>query len=188
MAEENSPQGAVLDRRALMQRAIVLVGGAAALSTLGACSGDGRITEFFSAAQLANLDIITDIMIPETDTPGARAAGVPAFMESMMVNWASEETRTRYAGVLEAIGARARAEHGAALARLEPGLQFETVRAFDSDQMGAGDDDYRAFKQLVLLGYYHSEIGATQELRYEHAPGVWRADVPFSEIGRAWAV
>jgi hypothetical protein len=188
MAGEHNPGSAVLDRRELMQRAILLVGGAAAISTLGACSGDGRITKFFTAAQLANLDIVTDIMIPETDTPGARAAGVPAFLESMMVNWASEETRSRYAGVLEAIGARARADHGAALARLEPAQQLETIRAFDAERIQAGDEDYRAFKQLVLLGYYHSEIGATQELRYVHAPGVWRADVPFSEIGRAWAV
>jgi hypothetical protein len=40
----------------------------------------------------------------------------------------------------------------------------------------------------VLVGYYHSEIGATQELRYELVPGAWRSCLPLSEVGRASAV
>jgi gluconate 2-dehydrogenase gamma chain len=174
-----------LHRRALFERAIILVGGAAALS-LGACAPK-QGGPFFSAAQMADLDIVTDIIIPETDTPGARGAGVPAFMESMMVNWASAETRAKYAGVLKAIADRARADHGAALKDLDAAKQLEAVRAYDADNVKAEADDYRKFKELVLLGYYNSEIGATQELRYVLVPGVWRADVPFSEIGRAWA-
>ena len=36
------------------------------------------------------------------------------------------------------------------------------------------------------MGYYTSEAGATQELRV--APfGRWRADVPYRELGAAWA-
>jgi glucoside 3-dehydrogenase (cytochrome c) hitch-hiker subunit len=178
-------QDFTLHRRALLERAIFLVGGAAALS-LGACAKP-ESGAAFDAAQMADLDIITDIMIPATDTPGARGAGVPAFMENMMVNWASAETRAKYAGVLKAIGDRARADHGAPLARLDADKQLAAVRAYDADNIGAESDDYRHFKELALLGYYNSEIGATQELRYELVPGVWRADIPFSDIGRAWA-
>jgi glucoside 3-dehydrogenase (cytochrome c) hitch-hiker subunit len=174
-----------LDRRALLERAIFLVGGATALS-LGACAPKPG-GPFFSAAQMGDLDIVTDIIIPETDTPGARGVGVPAFMESMMVNWASKDTRARYTGVLGAINERARADHGKSLAELEATQQLETVRAFDADNVHAESGDYRDFKELVLLGYYNSEIGATQELRYVLVPGAWRADIPFSDIGRAWA-
>ncbi len=46
---------------------------------------------------------------------------------------------------------------------------------------------YRQLKELTLAGYYTSEPGATEELRWEAAPGRYDADVPFSEIGRAWA-
>ena len=52
----------------------------------------------------------------------------------------------------------------------------------------AQDPAYRKFKHLVLVGYYQSEIGATQELRFELVPGAWRSCVPLSEIGRASAV
>jgi hypothetical protein len=50
------------------------------------------------------------------------------------------------------------------------------------------DPAYRTFKYLVLVGYYQSEVGATQELRFELVPGAWRSCVPLSEIGRASAV
>ena len=46
---------------------------------------------------------------------------------------------------------------------------------------------YRQLKELTLAGYYTSEPGATEELRWEAAPGRYDADVPLSEIGRAWA-
>jgi hypothetical protein len=47
---------------------------------------------------------------------------------------------------------------------------------------------FRLLKELVLLGYYTSEAGATRELRYAAVPGAFRGCVPLAEIGRAWAV
>ena len=45
---------------------------------------------------------------------------------------------------------------------------------------------FRTLKELVLVGYYTSEAGATEELRM-HPMGSWTADMPYSEVGRAWA-
>ncbi|WP_420455978.1 gluconate 2-dehydrogenase subunit 3 family protein [Rubrivirga sp.] len=46
---------------------------------------------------------------------------------------------------------------------------------------------FRQLKELTLAGYYTSEVGATQELQWLAAPGRYDADVPLSEVGRAWA-
>ena len=40
---------------------------------------------------------------------------------------------------------------------------------------------------VSLVGYYTSEIGATQELKYVHAAGSYDGDVPFDEVGRAYS-
>jgi hypothetical protein len=45
---------------------------------------------------------------------------------------------------------------------------------------------FLGFKRLVIEGYYTSEVGATRELRL-NPMGAWRADVPYAEIGRAYA-
>jgi hypothetical protein len=46
---------------------------------------------------------------------------------------------------------------------------------------------FRTMKELTLLGYYTSQAGATQELRYAQVPGRFDGCVSFATIGRAWA-
>ncbi|MEL6442686.1 MAG: gluconate 2-dehydrogenase subunit 3 family protein [Bacteroidota bacterium] len=46
---------------------------------------------------------------------------------------------------------------------------------------------FRAMKELTVVGYYTSEIGATQELRWNPAPGLWLPNEPVTEDYRAWA-
>jgi hypothetical protein len=168
---------------------MVLLGGAAALTRFTRKSGTaGPVGPSLSAEQFALLEQITEVMIPSTDTPGAIAAGVPAFMRQMLDEWASPATRVEMAEVLEGVEKHAWAKFGAAFVELAPERRHEVGRGFDEDRVGRQDPAYGKFKYLVLVGYYHSEIGATQELRYELVPGAWRACVPFSEIGRATAV
>ena len=51
---------------------------------------------------------------------------------------------------------------------------------------GVAERFFRTLKELVLVGYYTSEIGATQELRM--APmGSWSGDIPYADVGQAWA-
>jgi hypothetical protein len=176
-----------LNRRALLLGAVFLVGGAAALTrfTRGdRPAGPGAL----AAAQFALLETVADVMIPATDTPGALAAGVPQFVRTMLEEWASDETRARIAAVLERIEKRAWVLRGASFAQIPPEQRHELLRDFDAAAFVLGDEAYARFKYLVLAGYYHSEIGATQELRYETVPGTWRACLPFDEIGRASAV
>jgi gluconate 2-dehydrogenase gamma chain len=47
---------------------------------------------------------------------------------------------------------------------------------------------FRTMKELTVVGYYTSEAGATRELRYEQVPGRYEACIPFSDVGRTWAV
>jgi hypothetical protein len=47
---------------------------------------------------------------------------------------------------------------------------------------------FRMMKELTLLGYYTSEAGATRELLHAPVPGRYEGCVPFTAIGRTWAV
>ena len=42
-------------------------------------------------------------------------------------------------------------------------------------------------KELVLVGYFTSEPGATQVLQYNPVPGPFKGCVPYAEVGKAWA-
>lgn len=178
-----------LNRRALLLGAVLLVGGAAALTRFvrkpGAISAAGPA---LTAKQFALLEQVCEVIIPTTDTPGAIVAGVPAFIRQMIEEWASEDSRAELAGVLEAVEKLAWSRFGGAFVELTPERRIEVITALDAQRLARQDPAYRKFKHLVLVGYYQSEVGATQELRFELVPGAWRSCVPLTEIGRASAV
>jgi len=45
---------------------------------------------------------------------------------------------------------------------------------------------YKSFKELTIIGYYTSKIGATEELRYDPVPGPYK-EISLVEVGRAWS-
>jgi hypothetical protein len=42
-------------------------------------------------------------------------------------------------------------------------------------------------KELTLLGFFTSEVGATQALRYLPVPGKYDGNVPYKKGDKAWA-
>jgi hypothetical protein len=58
-----------------------------------------------------------------------------------------------------------------------------------NEQKKEGDPNhyFAMMKQLTLLGYFTSEIGATQALRYVAVPGKYEGCIPYKKGDRAWA-
>ncbi len=179
-----------IDRRALLRSAILLVGGSMAGLPGEAFAQGKKLTKarFFTPAQYSVLDETAEIIIPKTDTPGARAAGVPSIIDDLMANWASAERGANFRALMDDIDRRALAAGGASLRALPPARRLEFVRAYDAEKIGAKDPVYSRLKELVLTTYYLSEAGATQELRYELVPGKWEAWTTIGPDARAWAV
>ena len=48
-------------------------------------------------------------------------------------------------------------------------------------------DGFKLVKQLVVTGYFTSEPGATQALRYDPVPGTYRGSIPADATTKAWA-
>ncbi|MFL6733463.1 MAG: gluconate 2-dehydrogenase subunit 3 family protein [Sphingomicrobium sp.] len=171
-----------LDRRSLIRNAILLVGGSLAANPAAALAKvAAKAPKFFTPAQLSVLTTVVDIMIPRTDTPGAKDAGVPQAFDALMSNWASAQHQAQYRSVVEEFG-------GAGLMKLKPAERVALVTKMDAEMIGAWDPAYVGFKELVMTLYYLSETGATKELRYELVPGSWDAWTDVTPETRAWAV
>lgn len=180
MAQGGLPE---VDRRALLKSAILLVGGSLAGLPATALAQAAEAQRFFTPQQFAVMDEVAEIIIPRTDTPGARDAGVGPALDALMTNWASEERGAQFRALAEDMDREA----GGLLA-LSPAQRIEAVRAYDAAAFKKDDAVYRRFKELVLTLYYLSEPGATQELRYELVPGSWEASTVMTPDTRAWAV
>lgn len=213
MSDDDKLASANIDRRALLERAAALLGGAAALSACGqqgASQGDANVLSapgqepgavsggYFTPARYAVLERMADLLIPETDTPGALAVGAPRTVDAMTASWASMETRSSFDGVLDALDKKARDEKGAGFGDLDVDAQRDLLAAFDAAEIDASPKmppmpwpvalgAYPRLKELLLTAYYLSEAGATVELRHEIVPGPFKGDIPVQSVGRSWA-
>jgi hypothetical protein len=145
------------------------------------------------------LATLTELIIPATDTPGARAARVDAFIDGLLADIFTAEEREQFLAGLADVDVRARAAHGMIFMEVTPERQTMLLTTMQGEMpptpTGRRRSRSRAqpgsffpwLKQLTLLGYYTSEIGATQELRYVHVAGRYDGDVPYRQIGRAYS-
>lgn len=137
----------------------------------------------FTPAQRALLTELSERIVPATDTPGAKAAEVPAYIEQLLSEWALPADAVLVTGGLDAVEARAVAAYG------KPGasLTGEQLDALLTESMNGKLGDpafFPALKQMVLFGYYTSEIGITQERVYLPVPGRYDGAYPYAEVGR----
>ena len=139
------------------------------------------------------LSRLCDLVIPATDTPGAVAAGVPAFVEVGLEHRLRNSSPAMLEGFRVALDARAGGAFGdLPLDRAAGVLRDVDAAAFARGpaQLAGTDDAVRhwpVLKSLIVMGYYSSEVGASQELVYELVPGSFDPDVPLSTQPRAFS-
>jgi gluconate 2-dehydrogenase gamma chain len=199
-----------MDRRALMTRAMqllgatVVVGGAAGLA---GCKQSDVKGKPMGAEQLALLGAIADTIIPATDTPGAVGAGVPKQLDAMLVDWASPERRAELMGAMEEIDELANSASGKGFTALDVAKRKELLLAHDKEAVKPGpppkikptglaamvggiptvNPPYVKLKELIINLYYSSEIASTKELIYEHVPGKYVASLKVTPETRPFA-
>lgn len=182
-----------IDRREALRRAAALLGGAwSAPSLAGLLAGcEARDApagawrpRALTPRQADLLAAVAEHIIPATDTPGARAVGVHRFIDGMLAESYPAAERERFVHGLGDLDERARRAGGHAFLECTPSDQRALLDQLD----GTADAFFRSVKQLTLVGYYTSEIGATRELHNAPVPGRYDGCVPLDRIGRTWAV
>ena len=189
-----------MDRREAIRRVSVMLGGTALVGGTGllqACERGDRPSTIppegigdFTASDIAWLDEVAETILPETDTPGARAAAVGPFMALMVTDTYDAQERATFRSGMEALEAAARAELGQGFRELAGPERLALVERFDAEQVAWTGEEvhwFRMMKQLTLLGYFTSEIGCTVAQQYLEAPGRFDPCVPYTAGERNWA-
>jgi gluconate 2-dehydrogenase gamma chain len=141
----------------------------------------------FTPTQRALMTALSERVVPTTDTPGAIAAGVPAFIEKMLADWARPQDRVPILAGLDAIEARSLADYRVSGAKASEAQQDALLTLAMNGQVPGGDAFFEAFRQLVIAGYYTSEIGITQEREYLPVPGEYNGAFPYSQVNKVYS-
>jgi hypothetical protein len=140
------------------------------------------------------VDVVAELIIPATDTPGARAAGVPQFIDRTLANYYDKAQAEQLLGGLSRMDADAYAAHGSVFTALTSQQQVELLTTYEQEAITLRDQSpsqkshfFPVLEDLVTVGYFTSEPGATVALQYDPVPGAYHGCVPLADIGRAWA-
>jgi hypothetical protein len=209
---------AEITRREAVQRVVAMMGGLALVGgerawafaadegTRAQAMADG--VGPFSAADVALLDEIAETILPETSTPGAKAAKTGAFMALMVTDVYTDEEQQVFRDGLGTLEDVCRAATGSAFMQATPAERLTLLEALDREQKTAMEERsnpartrypptppaadvpphyFRMMKELALLGYFTSEIGYTKAMRYRETPGRYEPDAPYTPGDKAWA-
>jgi hypothetical protein len=111
---------------------------------------------------------LTELIIPATDTPGAKAAFVNRFVDYVL-STADAKERSEFISGLTWLDDRCRARVGKDIAGATAAELTTVLTPLAAEGAGAVEDGpgiafFRAIKSLTITGYYTTEIGLRQEL------------------------
>ncbi len=136
-------------------------------------SPDAWTPELVSAAQGAVLAEVAETIVPKTSTPGAKDARVHVFVDSALKRCATADQQRAAVAALDSLGA--------GFAALPSAEREARLKAIDGPT-------FALLRDLTLVGYFTSEVGATEALAYVAVPGRYRGCTDLKPGQKAWAM
>jgi hypothetical protein len=163
----------------------------------------------FTAADVAFLDEIAETILPATSTPGAKAARTGAFMALMVTDAYTPRNQQIFRDGMKRLEEACQREYAASFVHARPEQRLALLQRLDAERQAELDARkatqrsrapvpptppldapvhfFRLMKELTLLGYFTSEIGYRQALRYIETPGRYDPCAPHRPGEKIWA-
>ncbi|SAK86378.1 hypothetical protein AWB79_06059 [Caballeronia hypogeia] len=162
-----------------------IIGAGATVTAAGIWSMTGIAA--FAGTSNSLLDYVCDQTIPDTDTPGAVAVGVPRFVQLAI----SRGLLGAKSNLLESLTTELDTAARGKFMALPADARLQVLARHDADSFERGRSKpgraWPTVKRLVIVGYYTSEVGGSRELRYVLDPGEFKPDVPYASGDRAYS-
>jgi len=161
-----------------------------------------QTVDAFSPEKRKQVAAMAETMIPRTDTPGAIDAKVPKFLELLYDQWMAAPEQGLFDDGLKQADELAQQMHGQIFANLDAGQQKTVLEKLEEEQGDHGwfafggasvadvqkDIPFMAlFKEITVTGFFMSEVGAQEVLRYEMMHGQFEGDVDLGYNDSSWA-
>ena len=157
MPNEETATATVIDRREAIRRVTVVLGGLSFVggqALLTACEGRDRIGDAdasaFSADEIAFLDEVAETILPETSTPGAKAAKTGAFMALMVTDSYDAEERRTFREGMRSVDEACRRAHDVDFMSATPEQRLAVLQVLDREQKAYSDENEERRKQRSM--------------------------------------
>lgn len=205
-----------MNRRDAIGRVALIMGGAVigAEYFLSGCKQPAaQVSDLFNTDHVAFLNEVADTILPTTSSPGAKAANVGHFMAVMVrdcytpadqavflagISKLDDASQKQYSAKFMDLSDKQRTDLLVVLDKEQKDYTTDRNKKLDAEKLAHKDKPdfkpkeipnhyFRMIKELTLLGYFTSEIGATKALRYIAVPGHYDGNLPYKKGDKAWA-
>ena len=149
------------------------VAAAAAVPFLGAATWKPLL---FTAQQNDTVIALIDLIIPATDTPGAKAAQVNRYIDLLLHDGPASQ-RDRFMQGLKVLDEEAVRRDKAVFVKLPPARQAALLESLEADENSDGYAFFRMAKSMTSRIYFETEVGA-KELNKHGVPKSWACTHP----------
>lgn len=190
-------------RRQAIQRLLILSGTVAAAGSLLTGWEYRRLHKSpdwtFFAEHETLLAELAETILPATDTPGAKATGVPAFIGYMVKTGLDVKSQNNFIDGLRDLAGFCQSKFGKPFEQCSPPERAQVLTHFEDavrplhPLVGkvkirlAGKPFFTSLRDLTIIGYCTSEAGATQGLAYDYVPGGCESCLPYVNGQKSWA-
>lgn len=168
----------------------------------------------FSSDDVSLLNEIAESIIPATDTPGAKVAGVGTFIATAVTECYEPQHQAVFVAGLRDVESACLGRYGRGFQNLAPDERTLLLSEVDGERRwrelwNLGERGLRILarpiggslpapaqtphyftmmKDLTVLGYFTSQLGATQALRHSAIPGGYNGSLPYRKGDRGWSM
>jgi gluconate 2-dehydrogenase gamma chain len=158
--------------------------------------GDAVAPRTLNSHQFTTVKTIAEMILPRTNTPGATDVGAAGFVDLILTEWCSDETRARFLSGLADVDASTHTFFAKDFIECSAQQQADILTALGDKLLEEAEavreqarpshsprpelprNFYAALRRLTLTAYYTSEAGATSELNFEMIPGHYDGCAP----------
>lgn len=183
-----------MERRKALTLTAGVLGGAiigSELFLLG-CTSSPKNKALFSESDIEFLDEVGETILPETElSPGAKTAKIGLFMKTIVTDCYDQKQQEIFLAGIKILDRLSQDRYSLRFIKLNEDQRQELLQQLDNETREQKEDAephfFQMMKQLTIWGYFTSESGATQALRYNPIPGKFVGCVPYIKGDRAWA-
>jgi Gluconate 2-dehydrogenase subunit 3 len=160
-----------LSRREMLQQTAAAAAALGALPLVKIQTPAAYAPKFFTAAEYAVVDEMSDMIIPtDAQSGGARAAGVAAYIDARLAEAFEREEPNRWRAGLKAVDALSREMSATGFMESTPEQRVAVLTrmsANESDPKTAAEQFFREIKSRTIRTYYTSKIGIHDDQQYK---------------------
>jgi Gluconate 2-dehydrogenase subunit 3 len=175
-------------RRDLLKKVTIILGGITIAPELMG-RAFGQKDEILAQVPLDRVNLLAelvDTILPDTDTPGAKAANVQSYIPVIVEACFPPDRRQQFWADLEAAEVACVKQFGQSFIACDAQQRIAFLTGLEAKSTSNPPDFWFTLKDLTLHGYFTSEIGATQALNYDPIPGGWIPDMKIDDKTKAW--